>query len=259
MIKDAFNKHKSLFIPFIVAGHPNLEISTKAVMALAQAGADIIELGVPFSDPIADGPVNQRAAEIAIENGMHLDKVLAQVQTIRDLGCKTPIILFSYLNPILSFGYDKFCHHAKTSGIDGVLIVDLPPEEGKDFYAMLQRVGLEIVLLVSPTTDPARLPIYTKLQPSFIYYISRLSVTGIQQNLSNTLKEELYDLRNAIPNTKIAIGFGISSIKQAKYVSYIADGVIIGSKLVSTLETFGVEVFEDVAREFADSIHGGKL
>ncbi len=259
MIKAAFDKDKSIFIPFIMAGHPNLAVSTKAVMALARAGADIIELGVPFSDPIADGPVNQRAAELAIGNGMNLGEVLIQVQTIRSMGCKTPIILFTYLNPILTFGYDKFCHQAKAAGIDGVLVVDLPPEEGEDFYPMLQEVGLEIVLLVSPTTDPARLPIYIKQKPCFIYYISRLAVTGIQQDLSNTLEEELYDLREAIPNTKIAIGFGISSIEQAKYVSQIADGVIIGSKLVSTLETSGIDVFEDKAKEFADIIHRGNL
>jgi tryptophan synthase alpha subunit len=259
MIKAAFDKHKSIFIPFIMAGHPNLEVSTKAVMALARAGADIIELGVPFSDPIADGPVNQRAAELAIGNGMNLGEVLTQVQAIRGLGCKTPIILFTYLNPILAFGYDKFCHQAKAAGIDGVLVVDLPPEEGEDFYAMLQEVGLEIVLLVSPTTDPVRLPIYIKQKPCFIYYISRLSVTGIQQDLSNTLEEELYNLRKTITNTKIAVGFGISSIEQAKYVSHIADGVIIGSKLVSTLETSGIGAFEDKAKEFADIIHGSNL
>ena len=259
MIKAAFDNYKSIFIPFIMGGHPNLEVSTKAIMALARAGADIIELGVPFSDPIADGPVNQRAAEVAMGNGMNLGEVLKQVQVIRGMGCKTPIILFTYLNPILAFGYDKFLHQAKAAGVNGVLIIDLPPEEGEDFYAMLQEVGLEIVLLVSPTTDLARLPIYITLQPSFIYYISRLSVTGIQQDLSNTLEEELYSLCKALPNTKIAVGFGISSIDQARYVSRIADGVIIGSKLVSILETSGVGVFEDKAREFADIIHGGKL
>jgi len=259
MIKAAFDKHKSIFIPFIMAGHPNLEVSTKAVMTLASVGADVIELGVPFSDPIADGPVNQRAAEITIENGMNLDKVLAQVQTIRGMGCKTPIILFSYLNPILAFGYEKFCHQAKAAGVNGVLVVDLPPEEGKDFYAIAKSAGLEIVLLVSPTTDPARLPLYAKLQPSFIYYISRLSVTGIQQDLSHTLEQELNNLRHVLPNTKIAVGFGISSIGQAQYVSKIADGVIIGSKLVSMLENSGISAFEDTAREFADVIHGGKV
>lgn len=202
MIKAAFDKRKSIFVPFVMAGHPSLEVSTEAVMALARAGSDIIELGVPFSDPIADGPVNQRAAEVAIENGMSLGEVLTQVQVIRGMGCKTPIILFTYLNPILALGYNKFCYQAKAAGVNGVLIIDLPPEEGEDLYAMLQEVGLEIVLLVSPTTDPARLPSYIKLQPSFIYYISRLSVTGIQQDLSNTLEDELYDLRKILPNIK---------------------------------------------------------
>lgn len=259
MIKAAFDNHQSIFIPFIMAGHPNLEVSTKAVIALAQAGADIIELGVPFSDQIADGPVNQKAAEVAIENGMNLGKVLTQVQEIREMGCKTPIILFTYLNPILALGYDTFCHRAKAAAVDGVLIVDLPPEEGQDLYAMFHEVGLEIVLLVSPTTAPGRLPLYIKLEPSFIYYISRLSVTGIQQDLSNTLEEELDELRKAIPNTKIAVGFGISSLEQARHVSQIADGVIIGSKLVSTLERGGVDTLQDKAKEFADLIHGDNL
>lgn len=207
MIKMAFDKHKSIFVPFVMAGHPSLEVSTKAVMALARTGADIIELGVPFSDPITDGPVNQMASGIAIENGISLGEVLTQIQEIRGMGCKTPTILFTYLNPILAFGYDKFCYQAKEVGVNGVLIVDLPLEEGEDFYVMLQEVGIEIVLLVSPTIDPARMPIYIKLQPSFTYYISRRSVTGIQQDLSNTLERELYDLRKALPNTKIVVGF----------------------------------------------------
>lgn len=159
MIKAAFDKRKSIFIPFVMAGYPSLEVSTKAVMALAQARADIVEFGVPFSDPIADGPVNQRAAEVAMGNGMNFSEVLTQVQAIRGMDCKTPIILFTYLNSILAFGYDKFCHQAKAAGVNGVLIIDLPPEEGEDFYAILQEVGIEIVLLVSPTTDPARMPI----------------------------------------------------------------------------------------------------
>ena len=258
MIRSAFEKNRPLFIPFIMAGHPNLEISTKSVMALARADADIIELGVPFSDPIADGPVNQRAAELAIENGMNLDRTLTQVKEIRDQECKTPIILFTYLNPILAFGFKKFCQQAKSAGINGVLIVDLPPEEGSGFYTMLKEAGLEIVLLISPTTDPARLPMYMRLQPSFIYYISRLSVTGIKEDLSDTLKEELSNLRQRIPHTKIAVGFGISSLEQARYVSHIADGVIIGSKLVSTLDTDGTNALEALAKEFAAIISGGK-
>jgi tryptophan synthase alpha chain len=259
MMKDAFNKYKSIFIPFVMAGYPNIDTSTDAVMALSRAGADIIELGVPFSDPVADGPVNQRAAEIAIQNGMNLSNSLKQVQNIRQLGCKTPMIAFSYLNPILAFGYNEFCYQAKAVGLDAVLIVDLPPEEGEDFYTIAKKAGLEIILLISPTTDPVRFPIYKELNPSFLYYISRLSVTGIQQDLSNSLEDELNDLRKYFPDTKIAVGFGISSKEQAQYVSKIADGVIIGSKLVSTLEHYGLIEFERIAKDLANVIHGGML
>lgn len=239
-----------------MGGHPNFNESTKAIIALAEAGADIIELGVPFSDPIADGLVNQKAAEIAIENGANLEKVIEQVKQVRQLNCNTPILLFTYFNPILAFGLEKFCKAAKFAGVNGILIVDLPPEEGGDFYTLASQTGLEIVLLVSPTTDPARFPVYASLKPSFIYCISRLSVTGIQQDLSENLEEEIVNLRKHLIDHKIAVGFGISSIEQAKIVSLISDGVIIGSKLVSTLECNGIEEFKKVAKSFGDIIHG---
>lgn len=257
MIRSAFNKHKSIFIPFIMAGYPTLDDSAKAIMALAEAGADVIELGVPFSDPTADGPINQHAAQIAIQNGVNLNKIMEQIQEIRKLGVKTPIILFSYLNPILSFGYKKFCQTAKVAGVNGVLVVDLPPEEGKEFYAVARETDLEIVLLVSPTTDPTRLPIYKDLNPSFIYYISRLSVTGVQKDLSHSLKHEVLSLRKNLPKMKIAVGFGISSLEQAQSVSEMADGVIIGSKLVSTLNSSSLAEFKDFAKNLADTIHEG--
>ncbi len=259
MIKDVFNQKKSLFIPFVMAGYPDNETSIKAIMVLTEIGSDIIEIGVPFSDPIADGPINQKAAEVAIENGMNLSKVLELVQTVRDLGCTKPIILFSYLNPILAFGYKEFCIQAKAVGVEGVLIVDLPPEEGEVFYSMAKKEGLEIVLLVSPTTDTSRLFLYEMLEPSFIYYISRLAVTGMQQDISSSLEAELDELRNQLPNVKIAVGFGISLPDQTKYVSTIADGVIVGSKLVSTLGIEGIEQFRVLAEQFFHAVQRDKI
>ena len=238
MIKATFDKHRSIFIPLIMARHPTLKLSTKAVIALANTGADVFELGVPFSDPITDGPVNQRNAGVAIENRMNLTKVLTQVHVIRSLGCKTSMILFTYINS--TFYCKKFCKQSKANGVDGMLIVDLPPEEGEDFYVMLKEAGVAIVLLGFRRPDSARLFIYIKLQSSFIY------ITGIQQDLSNTLAQELNDLRNSLPHTKRAVGFGISSTEQAKYVSQITDRVTISE-------------FEEKAREFSDIIHGDKL
>lgn len=257
MIRKTFDENRPLFIPFAMAGHPNIETSTEAIIALGEVGANIIEIGVPFSDPIADGPINQQAAEIALKQGMNLSAVLEQVTKVRKKGCKTPIILFSYLNPILAFGYELFAQKAKAAGVDGVLIVDLPPEEGFEFYNLMKTYGLEIVLLTSPTTDPKRFELYKKLAPSFIYHISRLAVTGLQQDLSTNLESGIKQLRAYLPGVKIAIGFGISTIEQAIKVARIADGVIIGSILVKTLEEQGIGNFKALTHNFATAIESG--
>ncbi|MDP3706158.1 MAG: tryptophan synthase subunit alpha [Legionellaceae bacterium] len=254
MIKQAFESKKTVFIPFIMAGHPTLEESKQAIIALSEAGANIIELGVPFSDPVADGPVNQRAAEIALKQGTALDSIFAMVQELRSQGCHTPILLFTYLNPILALGAELFAIKAKEAGIQGVLVVDLPPEEGQDFYMTLKQTGLEIVLLASPTTDPQRFSLYKQLNPSFLYYISRLAVTGMQSALSDNLKADVLSLRTHFPNTKIAIGFGISNDEQAAAVAEFADGVIIGSLLVNSLEQDGLGSFKALAKTLCEAI-----
>jgi len=254
VIKQAFDSKKSLFIPFIMAGHPTLEASKQAIIALSEAGANIIELGVPFSDPVADGPVNQRAAEIALNQGTTLDSIFAMVKELRMEGCHTPLLLFTYLNPLLAIGAELFATKAKDSGVNGVLIVDLPPEEGQAFYMTLKQTGLEIVLLASPTTDPQRFNLYKQLNPSFLYYISRLAVTGIQCSLSDNLHREVQCLRAHFPDTKIAVGFGISNHKQAAAIATFADGVIIGSLLVNALEQDGLEHFQALAKTLYDAI-----
>lgn len=253
-LAQSLNKN-SLFIPFIMAGHPSLEDTFKAIFALSNSGADIIELGIPFSDPVADGPINQRAAEIALIQGITLDSVLNVVAQVRTHGNTTPIILFSYLNPILAMGFEQFSNKAKLSGVDGVLIVDLPPEEGIELYSHLRQAEIGIVLLASPTTDPARYPLYQKIDPLFLYYISRLSVTGMQTKLSTNLATEIQLIRTALPEIKIAVGFGISNTAQASHIAQFADGVVIGSLLVNTLEEQGLKQFSKLATELAQSIH----
>ena len=255
MIKIAFEKNKSLFIPFMMAGHPDIQTSTEAALALWKSGADMIELGVPFSDPVADGPVNQHAADIALGQGVNLSAVFELVKKLRLGGCDIPLILFSYLNPILSFGYEKFALKAKEVGVNGVLVVDLPPEEYQDFAKVLRAKGIDIVLLVSPTTDKNRFDLYKSLEPAFLYYISRLSVTGIQKALSTHLESEIQAVRAQFPLTKIAVGFGISNAQQASQVAQFSDGVIIGSLLVKTLEEQGVEGLRVLAQELAKAIH----
>lgn len=246
--------NKKAFIPFIMAGHPTVEETIQAILILEASGADVIELGVPFSDPVADGVINQQAAEIALNQGVTLKDVLSIVAEVRAKQCGIPIILFSYLNPIVAFGYEEFAFQAKEAGVDGVLVVDLPPEEGGDFYAALKKVGLEIVLLVSPTTDPNRFSLYKQCTPSFLYYISRLSVTGTQAELASDLALNLKNLREYFPNHKIAVGFGISNVEQAAYVASIADGVVVGSSLVKTLAEQGTAGLEKLAKQLSQVI-----
>lgn len=254
-MRKLFQNHRSLFIPFIMAGHPNQNDSINAIKALSRAGADIIELGVPFSDPVADGPINQRAAEIALAEGTTLHCVLSMIKQVRLDGIHTPIIIFSYYNPIIAMGLKKFAISAKQSGADGVLIVDLPPEEGEEIYSFLQSEGLEIILLASPTTQSKRLDLYRKLNPAFLYYISRLSVTGIQTDISPALQQEIAEIKPLINDIPIAIGFGISSTSQAKIIAQFAQGVIIGSYLVKTLSDQGVTGLEHIVNQLADIIH----
>lgn len=255
MLNQVFKSQKKNFIPFIMAGHPSMEETKQAILALSAAGSDLIELGVPFSDPVADGPINQHAAEIALSQGVNLTKILELVKSIRSSGCQTPIILFSYFNPILAFGLDAFVAEAKASGVDGVLIVDLPPEEGEAFYKQLQSAGLGVVLLVSPTTNPSRFEVYKRVDPAFIYYISRLAVTGVQTNLSPQLASEMQALRQHFPHHPIVVGFGVSTSDQARTVAQLADGVVVGSLLVKTLETEGVEALKTLTKQMTAVVH----
>lgn len=254
MIEQAFKSKKTLFIPFLMAGHPTLDESKRAILALSELGADIIELGVPFSDPVADGPVNQRAADIALQQGVTPDGIFAMVNELRSQGCHTPILLFTYLNPLMTRTTTLFASQAKAAGINGVLIVDLPPEEGHDIYRVLKQEGLEIVLLASPTTDPRRFHLYRELEPSFLYYISRLAVTGVQHALSDDLNADVQGLRTHFPETNIAVGFGISTTEQAARVAAFADGVIIGSLLVNALEQDGLDAFQALAKALREVI-----
>lgn len=243
------------FIPFIMAGHPSMDETRQAILALSAAGADLIELGVPFSDPVADGPINQMAAEIALKQGVNLNEIFALVQSIRLSGCETPIILFSYFNPILALGLETFVMQAKACGVTGVLVVDLPPEEGETFYGQLKAAKLDVILLISPTTNPNRFIHYHRIDPTFIYYISRCSVTGVQERLSTQLTAEIQGLRKHFPLIKIVVGFGISTIEQAQTVAQLADGVVVGSLLVNTLQTEGLEALKRLSKKFAQTIH----
>jgi tryptophan synthase alpha chain len=226
---------RAAFIPFLMAGDPDLGATSEYLDALAAGGADIIELGVPFSDPIADGPVNQRAATRALAAGTKLSGILQLVARQRDR-LNVPIVLFTYFNPIHARGVERFAEQAAASGVDGVLCVDLPPEEGeREFIPALREQGVDTVFLLSPTSTRERVGKVGEASTGFVYYVSRTGVTGEQTALATDLVKDVKRLRKRL-DQPVAVGFGISTPQQVAAVGDIADGVVVGSALVRLIE-----------------------
>jgi tryptophan synthase alpha chain len=231
---------RAAFIPFIMAGDPRLDLLPDLLRALTAGGADIIEIGVPFSDPIADGPVNQRAATRAIAGGTTLSGILQQVAAIRT-EIATPLVLFTYFNLIHRRGVERFAEQASSSGVDGVLCVDLPPDEAEEETApIFVRHGIDPIFLLAPTSSDDRVKGVVRASRGFVYYASRTAVTGEQTRLPAELLGDLRKLRRRI-KLPIAVGFGISTPEQASAVAGVADGVIVGSHLVRLIEQHGAE------------------
>lgn len=226
---------RAAFIPFLMAGDPDLNATAEYMAAVAAGGADIIELGVPFSDPIADGPVNQRAAVRALESGTKLSGILQLVARHRDkLGI--PVVLFTYFNPIHARGVERFAEQAAASGVDGVLCVDLPPEEGeRDFIPALREQGVDTVFLLAPTSTRERVSKVGGASTGFVYYVSRTGVTGERTALPSDLVRDVKRLRKRL-DQPLAVGFGLSTPQQVAAVGEIADGVVVGSALVRLVE-----------------------
>lgn len=240
-IEAVFINHKPgqpAYIPFIMVGDPDRERSMEVIRALAHSGADLIELGVPFSDPVADGPVIQRAAERALVHNTTLNTVLDMVADLRSEGISTAFLIFSYLNPVYQMGMEVFAKKAVQAGVDGVLIVDLPPEEAADHCQIMQSYALKTVFLASPTTSDERLLLIDRCSTGFVYYVSRAGVTGAQSTLPLDLLSRVSHVRKIIKNP-ICVGFGISTPEQAQALRPHVDGIVIGSAVVSLVEGFG--------------------
>jgi tryptophan synthase alpha chain len=222
------------FVAFLTAGDPSLERTVDAALALDAAGADVLELGVPFSDPLADGPVIQRASERALARGVSLAQVLGTVREIRSRS-ELPLLLFSYFNPLLQHGLERLAADAKQSGADGVLVTDLPPEEAEEWIAHARKADLDTVFLASPTSPEERLAEVAAASRGFVYAISRTGVTGERKSLSADAKPLVARLRarTAVP---VALGFGLSTPEQVREAAAVADGVVVGSALVRFLE-----------------------
>jgi tryptophan synthase alpha chain len=229
------NGQKAL-VTFITAGDPDLATTAEMIHLLEDAGADIIELGVPFSDPMADGPTIQLSSERALAAGTTLTGILETVRNVRRTS-RIPIILMGYLNPIHAYGYESFCRDAAASGVDGVLLVDMPPEESHVFLQSANAHGLNVIFLLTPTSDASRIATVNRLGRGFIYYVTVTGVTGARQEVSETLAAELARIKAGVA-LPIMAGFGISTPAQASSVAALADGVVVGSAIVKLFQTY---------------------
>jgi len=224
-------------VPYITAGDPSLARTADLMRALARAGADVLELGVPFSDPIADGPTNQRAAERALAAGTTLAGVLATVASLRQ-ELALPIVLFTYANPVLRYGLERFAVDAAAAGVDGLLFTDVPAEEMRAFADVLEGTGLDLVMLVTPTSGQRRMRAAARFGGGFLYLVSRTGVTGARRELDLELEANLRAARKA-SRLPVAVGFGISTTEQVAQVARLADGVVVGSAIVSRIGALG--------------------
>ena len=227
--------HKKALIPYITAGDPHPKHTVAILHTLVKNGADVIELGIPFSDPMADGPVIQRASERALMHKVGLSKVLDMVKEFRQKDTKTPIILMGYANPIEAMGAEKFTLAAKNAGVDGVLTVDYPPEECKEFIAGLQAVDIDSIFLLSPTSDVTRVNLIVNQASGFLYYVSLKGVTGAANMDVDQVKARVAEIRTKT-NLPIGVGFGVKDAATAKKVAEFADAIVVGSRMVVTIE-----------------------
>ena len=240
-------RREGALIPFIVAGDPDMQTSLRVMGALARAGADVVELGVPFSDPLADGPVNQAAYDRALRNGATIDQVLEVVHQFRATS-QVPVVLMTYSNPVAQYGWRRFATSAAQAGVDGVLATDLPPEEAQAWLPHARAAGLDTIFLLAPTSPDSRIALVTKVATGYIYCVSRLGVTGVRDQLppeAHVLVERVRAVtadsrpepveRSRAPVVPVVVGFGISRAEQVRAVCEFADGAVVGSALVSLI------------------------
>ena len=236
LFADLREKKRKALIAYLVAGDPDLESTAQLVPALAEAGADLVELGIPFSDPLADGIVNQLGCQRALDAGTTLPKVLEMVSRLRKEKCQIPLVLFTYYNPVFAYGRERFEKDAARAGADGLLLLDLPPEEAD--HDLPPATDLRRIVLVAPTTPEARLREVARRASGFVYYVSREGVTGMQKSLPVTLNERVTLLKKTTP-LPVCVGFGISNPGQAGQVARLADGVVVGSAIVDRIGRMG--------------------
>ena len=229
------NVGRKALIPYVTAGDPEPGVTVSLMHSMVAAGADIIELGVPFSDPMAEGPVIQRAMERALEHDVTLDDVLGMVKQFRQQNSETPVVLMGYLNPVEVKGYRDFAALAAEAGVDGILVVDMPPEEAVELVSALQQHDLDMIFLVAPTTDRTRIAAITQAGSGFVYYVSLKGVTGAGHLDIEAVKDRVSEIHE-LTELPVGVGFGIKDAASAANISSVADAVVVGSALVRKVE-----------------------
>ena len=256
--KSFKNKNGSLFVAYLTAGDPDYDTSKALYLELVRQGVDILEVGIPFSDPLADGAVIQEASDRSLKSGMTVKKALSLVSELRQK-TKIPIVLFTYLNPVYQYGIEAFANDAKNAGVDGVLFLDLPPEEAKDIKKTLKKNKLHMIFLIAPTSNEERIKKIVKYASGFIYYVSRTGVTGMQNELSSDIEEKVKAIRSCT-DVPIVVGFGISKPEHVGTIAQIADGYVVGSALVNQIKEYSdTDQLIHSMGEFASSLNSKRL
>lgn len=245
-------RNQKALVTFVTAGDPDLSGTERIIHVLEAAGADVIELGVPFSDPMADGPTIQLSSERALAAGTTLAGILATVKKVR-VSSRIPIILMGYLNPVYAYGYERFCCDAADAGVDGVLLVDLPPEEANELLPYALQYGIDVIFLLTPTSDSSRIKLVNKIGRGFVYYVTVTGVTGARQAVSDSLKTELANIMEKV-KLPVMAGFGISTPEQAAEVAGLADGVVVGSAIVRLFEQQSGQQLEQELKQLVHSL-----
>ena len=242
---------QAALIPFIMAGDPNLETTETLVFEMAKAGADVIELGIPFSDPLADGPTIQSASQRALQNGINMRDLFHLTERLK--GITTPLVLMTYFNPIFRYGIREFAEGCQRSGVDGVIIPDLPPEEARPWIEEARKRSLDTIFLIAPTSTPIRIRLVSRYSRGFIYYVSVTGVTGMRERLPEELELAVKKIKDE-SKKQVAVGFGISTPEQAKKISLFADGIVVGSAIVKIMaENLGNPKLIDSVRDFVST------
>lgn len=250
----ARDERRATFMPFFTIGYPDLPTSLKVIEMLVEIGADAIEIGVPFSDPLADGPTIQHSSQVALNNGITVRDCLEAVRTLRERGVGVPLVMMGYVNPIMAYGLAQYAQDAAQAGANGFIVPDLPVEEAEDFLAACAQHHLSLTPLLAPTSTPARIRQVTTGARGFVYLVSVTGVTGARDALPTDLADYVRRVRGLTP-LPLAVGFGISRPEQVRTVAGLADGVVVASALIRLLEAEGIDAVRQLAASLREACH----